>query len=108
MYSSKLHSYTQNIPLKGNELLYKHYNLLNEKGEVKILSNSETVKKWMKFNTVKTKYMFKITQRSSDGLYRPLILEKPNLFSQQLSFKERYNSITDDEVKRNLTKCRGK
>jgi len=51
------------IPLKGNESLYKQYNLLNEKGQIKQVDpDADKTKKWLEINNNSPYYSFILRQ----------------------------------------------
>jgi hypothetical protein len=76
----------QAIPLKGSELLYKHYNLLNRRGDIKKLSNNQKTKEWLEELNQSPYYSFRL-RNITDGSKRMLIFPKNN-FQSKINFNE--------------------
>jgi|GEM_PF-6990756 len=64
------------LPLKGNEELYKHYNLLNKNGKIKTIDpDSDSVKKWYQSLKQSTRHDFMVIN-TYDG-YK-IVIVNPN------------------------------
>ena len=68
------------IPLKGNERLYKHYNLLNNDGKIKTLPNDNKTNSLVKTLNLSNRYSFKL--RNTMGGWKILIFPKDTLFQR--------------------------
>lgn len=64
--------YKSPIPLKGNEELYKKYNLLNNNNKIKEVSSNTRTKKWVKTLNLSPYYRFRLRQ-CTDGNWRIFI-----------------------------------
>lgn len=60
------------IPLKENERLYKHYNLLNNESKIKEVIPSIKIRKWIKTLNLSPYYHFEL-RLCNDGKWRIFI-----------------------------------
>jgi predicted kinase len=72
------------LPLKGNEEIYKEYNLLSEDGKLKKLPDNAKTKKWVDTLNKSPYYQFRL-RHLSDGTYRILIVNPYSDYSPAIS-----------------------
>ena len=63
------------LPLRGNEYLYKEYNLLTNDGKIKTVEFNEKTKQWVNVLNKSPHYKFVLRQTSS-GVYKIFILDE--------------------------------
>lgn len=64
------------IELKGNEITYEHYNLLNKNGKIKEVDpDSQSTKDWVKTLNLSPNFSFQVRQ-STDGNHRIFVMRK--------------------------------
>lgn len=72
------------LPLKGNEEIYKEYNLLSEDGKLKKLPDNAKTKKWVDTLNKSPYYQFRL-RHLSDGTHRILIVNPYSDYSPAIS-----------------------